>query len=312
MAESLPAEELPKKRRPSLGTLQAVKAKSLVQARSRQREYTGVDELFTMAKFIFTLSEDIYEQTAVTNHRNKKDEIEMVLGDLECVGVILLFSFGRIEGHFVPFLRIGDTWYNGDNEVGFLRKRTDPPSIFMQYANPIDVKTPRGLVAQCISFYIHPSLIRAGRGDQNGKPVFGQTDRTCGPDSLQTILMFADGFYEYYNQGLYSQLKRLLPARRPASTAELKTNLKVFDRKHYLARLTSDDVTPESRGPLLFLLLMFSRYRQIEVLDERAGEHFKVVANTTKVNMDAGEIMNREGLRGGGGRTRRHRPNRRR
>jgi hypothetical protein len=286
------AEELPKKRRPSLGTLQAVKAKTLLQAKSYKSLYTTPTELFAMAKAIFGLSEEISQQTAVTHYRlthyrEKQQEIDMVLGDLECVGVIFLFSFGRLEGHFAPFVRIGDAWYNGDNEVGFLRKRADPPSIFMQYQNPSKLQAAHGLIVDSICFYAHPSLITAGRGEQNGTAVFGQTDHTCGPDSLQTVLMFADGLYNYYNQGLYSQLKGLLPARRPADTAELKGNLQAFDKKKYLARLTSQDITPTSRGPIIFILVMLSRYRQIEVLDERAGEQFQVVPNTTKVDLDA-------------------------
>jgi hypothetical protein len=281
------AEELPKMRRPSLGTLQALKAKSLVVAKSREKGYAATQDLYTMAKFIFALSEEISEQTAVTHQRDKKDEIEMMMGELECVGVIFLFSFGSIIGHFVPYVRIGDAWYNGDNEVGFLRKRAGPPSVFMQYSNPSKTRPPHGIIADCMCFYVHPSLIRAARGDQNGTPIFGQTDRTCGPDSLQTTLMFADGFYDYYNQGLYSQLKRLLPARRPSTLAELKGNIQAFDTKKYLARLTSHEVTPESRGPIVFLLVMFSRYRQIEALNERAGEHFQVVPNTTKADMGA-------------------------
>lgn len=287
------AEELPKRRRPSLGSLQAVKAKHLVH-RPHESGGTYDVELFNLAKFIFTLSEEIYDKARVTLFTNPLEEIPYISEGLECVGVILSFNIG----HCVPFVRVGDVWYNGDNEVGFLRRRQSRPSMFMQYAGT-DVQeadTPSTVVS-ALCFYVERSLITAIRGGQDGTIVFGQTDKTCAPDALQTVLMFANGLYEYYNEGLYSQLKGLFPPRRPKDMQELRGNIQAADKKKYVSLLSSDEVTPESRGPILFLLVMFNRYSYIERLEERPGEEFEVVANMTRAR--------------GGRRTRRHRPKRR-
>lgn len=284
MADGL--EELPRIRRPSLGILQAKRAKNYMQPEELVSGYTGSQEIFTMAKEILSLSEEIHSKTSVEFNLTIDEDFEMVSGDLECTGLIFLFAFGRGNAHYTPFVRVGDTWYNGDNEVGFLRKRTHLPSLFMQYEDPDGKIYATNYAKHCICFYAHPSLIRRERGSVEGTLVFGQTDNTCGPDALQTILMFADGFYEYYNQRLYSQLKGLFPSRRPKNMSELKGNIQALDKKKYVALLSNDTVTPESRGAIVFLLLMFSRYKYIELLDERAGETFEVVPNTSQRNLN--------------------------
>jgi ankyrin repeat protein len=96
--------------------------------------------------------------------------------------------------------------------------------------------------------------------------------------------MFADGYYEYYNKELYSNLKERFPSRPPINMRNLKESIREFDRKKYMTLLSKEGLTPESRGAILFILLMFSRYSYIERLQERAGEHFQVVPNTTKAN----------------------------
>jgi hypothetical protein len=276
------AEELPKKRRPSLGTLQALKAKSLVQPVPLNTGFTHVDEVFKSAKFILSLNSlEIFDKTAVKIHDNMDEEIEFISGNLECVGLICLFTFGRGGGHFVPYVRVAGIWYNGDNEVGFLRRRNTLPSVFMQYKDPsAEVQELTNYASDIICFYADPSLFSRGRRPVDGKLVFGQTDKTCGPDALQTVLMFADGFYENYMMDIYSKLKRLIPARRPKNMEELKGNIRAFDKKKYLALLSNVNVTPESRGSILFILLMFSRYKQIELLEERGEEKFEVVPNS--------------------------------
>lgn len=283
------AEELPKKRRPSLGNLQAIKAKRLLQPVQRNDGSTYTKELFTFSKFILTLNEGIFNKTIVKMHENMEEDIEMVSGDLECVAVICLFSLGQGSGHFVPFVRIEGTWYNGDNEIGFLRKRQNPPTRFMQYKNPdIHSSHSTNFASDIICFYADPSLFTRGRGALDGSLVFGQTDKTCGPDALQTVLMFADGFYEYYTMSIYSKLKALFPSRRPRNMRELKGNIQAFDKKKYVALLSNDNVVPETRRYILFLLLMFSRYKQIELLDERPGEDFEVLPNS-EVNLTSEE-----------------------
>ena len=291
------AEGLPKQRRPSLGTLQATKSKNIMQPTFREDGYVEMEYIFNMANNIIGLHEEDVsnrDMYAIID-RDLSGPFQMKVDDFECVGIIALFVFDKSKkGHFVPYVRVGDTWYNGDSEVGFLRRRSEPPSIFMEWSNP-DIEPGTTIITDAVLFYVKSSLIHGGRGDQNGTLVFGQTDYTCGPDSLQTVLMFADGFYEYFNEGLYSQLKKEghFPSRRPKNMAELKGNIQAFDKKKYVSLLSKRNIKqgkrgsilfPVERASILFLLLMFNRYSYIENITEKAGEHFELVPNTSIAN----------------------------
>lgn len=290
------AEGLPKQRRPSLGTLQAMKSKRIMQPIEREDGYVQIEYIFNMANNIIGLhEEDVSDRDmyAIIDS-DLSDAFQMKVDEFECVGIIAFFSFeDSKKGHFVPFVRIGDTWYNGDSEIGFLRRRSEPPSIFMEWSHP-DIEPGTSIITHAVLFYVKSSLIHGGRGEQNGTLVFGQTESTCGPDSLQTILMFADGFYEYFNKELYSQLKKegLFPSRRPKNMAELKGNIQAFDKKKYVSLLSKRNIKhgrgsilfPVEKASILFLLLMFNRYSYIENLTEKAGENFQVVPNTSIAN----------------------------
>jgi len=290
------AEGLPKQRRPSLGTLQAVKSKRIMQPIEREDGYVQIEYIFNMANNIIGLrEEDVSDRDMYAIIDSDLSEaFQMKVDEFECVGIIAFFLFeDSKKGHFVPFVRVGDTWYNGDSEIGFLRRRSEPPSIFMEWSHP-DIEGGTSIITDAVLFYVKSSLIHGRRGDQNGTLVFGQTESTCGPDSLQTILMFADGFYEYFNEGLYSQLKKegLFPSRRPKNIAELKGDIQAFDKKKYVSLLSKRNIKkgrgsilfPVEKTSILFLLLMFNRYSYIENLTEKAGENFEVVPNTSIAN----------------------------
>ena len=134
---------------------------------------------------------------------------------MTCTAMILLFTRGgSTYGHFVPYIRINTEWYNADNEKGgLLRRRHGMPDGRTKYYSPDGALMEK--IHAAFLFYAPDDLLRRSerpKKDYTGLPVFGQTKDTCGPDGLQTILMFADGFHEYFHEQLY---KRLVPQFNP-------------------------------------------------------------------------------------------------
>lgn len=114
--------------------------------------------------------------------------------------------------HFVPYICYNKQWYKGDNEKGFLEKRATnlPPNWDIAYtAN-------RAWELECmIDCFVHEAVVAditqiAGE-DKSGTVVPSQYGSTCGPDSLQTILMFADGFRGYFDK-MYKTLFKMQPS----------------------------------------------------------------------------------------------------
>jgi WD40 repeat protein len=160
-----------------------------------------------------------------------------VIDNKECVAVIYQVIEKDGINHILAFIRIGDKWYNADNEYGYLRlleNPNSPPSIkklnkYLSPENSNDEYVHVG-IADYYMFYIAPERITSldlrRQRDYSGKPCFGQFDYTCGPDSIQSILMLADGFFEIFNQGIFNNtvLKILekLPAAQRADLADGK------------------------------------------------------------------------------------------
>ena len=102
------AEGLPKQRRPSLGTLQAMKSKRIMQPIEREDGYVQIEYIFNMANNIIGLhEEDVSDRDmyAIIDS-DLSGAFQMKVDDFECVGIIAFFLFeDSKKGHFVPFVR---------------------------------------------------------------------------------------------------------------------------------------------------------------------------------------------------------------
>jgi hypothetical protein len=78
---------------------------------------------------IYNIITQFGEKMVVGHFVQTDQNIPMKIGDKICTGIICLFQTSDPEvRHFIPYIKIGNTWYNGDNEIGFLRKRKGPPT----------------------------------------------------------------------------------------------------------------------------------------------------------------------------------------
>jgi len=157
---------------------------------------------------------------AVLSPEDMSQEFEMLLdfgGEVwDCVGVIIIIDYKegfKGGGHAKPFIKIGSNWFDGDDEWGYLRKMATEPSIHM----PLTIldKVIKGTyIAKASLFYKERRFITGPRNaGWAGQPTFGQLGSSCAPDALLSILMYADGFYEIFNQGFYQHLKPSISAR---------------------------------------------------------------------------------------------------
>ena len=195
----------------------------------------------------------------------------MEIGDNTCTGIICLFQTADPKiRHFIPYIKIGNTWYNGDNEIGFLRKREGPPTAQSKLINDQGIEDPDTYVVSAILLYCDLRSIEHLRTeDWSGQLVFGQIGLSCGPDALQTVLMFADGFYERFNLQLYNEMKQYINERfsydglkaHKYSEGDLK------DQKNILSEILVHRRTNTSyvnELALEFVAYMFIRYYAIE------------------------------------------------
>jgi len=215
---------------------------------------------------------------------------------MTCTAMIILFGFGNHYGHFVPYVRIRNQWFMADNEKGGLVRRTNGmPNGRTKYYNPDG--TLSGTIDRVVTFFAEDSSIRTADRIKidTGLPVFGQTKDTCGPDGLQSILMFADGFHEYFYAALY---RRLVPSFNPLfwggthqSVTDAQVNTELQRLKASLKFLMlgeagvgeggshgeaeCDDPTKD------FLLSMFLRLYRIENIPEEELQGINWGLNTT-------------------------------
>ena len=78
----------------------------------------------------------------------------METGYNTCTGIICLFQTADPNvRHFIPYIKIGNTWYNGDNEIGFLRKREGPPTAQSKIINDQGIEDPDTYVISAILLY---------------------------------------------------------------------------------------------------------------------------------------------------------------
>ena len=187
----------------------------------------------------------------------------------ECTGMICLFNKGASKGnHFIPYVKIGDTWYNGDDEIGYLRKRDGPPTKDSKFVDDRGTRVESSYIKSALIFYYDTKTIQHPRinEDWTGRLVFGQLGTSCGPDAIQTVLLFADGYYERFNLEIYNNIKLYIDPRfsfegvteNPYSKGELE------EQKSILADKLVQYTFKNEQFSTNFLIYMFIRYYAID------------------------------------------------
>ena len=222
-------------------------------------------------KNIFNIITQFGENMLVTRFA-QEDKLNwgMKIGDKTCTGIVCLFQTSDPEvRHFIPYIKIGNTWYNGDNEVGFLRKREGPPTKQSKIINDRGIENPDTYVVSAILLYCDLQRIELRTKDWSGRLVFGQLGLSCGPDALQTVLMFADGFYEHFNLQLYNEIKHNIDPRfsydrviaNPYSLDDMVVQQIKLSKELEQRRTNTSYINKDS---LEFVAYMFIRYYAIE------------------------------------------------
>jgi len=186
----------------------------------------------------------------------------------ECTGMICLFNKG-VNNHFIPYVKIGDIWYNGDDEIGYFRKRDGPPTKDSKFVDDRGTQVSSSFIKSALIFYYDTTAIQHPRTneDWSGRLLFGQLGTSCGPDAIQTVLMFADGYYERFNLEIYNNIK-LDPrfsfegvTENPYVKGELQEQKTILLDQIVNYSNRKDTVDPVSTN---FLLYMFIRYYAID------------------------------------------------
>jgi hypothetical protein len=279
-----------KTRRKSIGNNIAYESKCILG--ESEEGYTTIIENEKMSRELIDLygtSDMEVIRVDLKNLENRaKFQSLLEKGEKRCVGMYFNYSIH----HAIPYVLIGGEWYNGDNEFGYLRKLThSPPSTYFRYRSRSGKLYNKSVIVECLLFYCDSKLISQERFEKDftGTPCFGQTKQTCGPDSIQTIFMYADGFYELFTKFLYENLKkRNFQVDSRFSYSKIKENpYELEDLEEEVDRLLP--LYPpimrqaESEAPLRFLTLMFIRYYSYETMPEEA-RNYTIVPNNSVVN----------------------------
>ena len=229
---------------------------------------------------------------AVLNMDDTTKEFEMFLDfgeeQWDCVGIMISFDYRTENGrgrHAKPYIKIGTDWFDGDNEVGYLRKLKKEPTINMPIKQ-LNSYFPDAEIVKAALFYKERHLVTERTGATwQGHPTFAQLGTSCGPDALISILMYADGFYEIFNQGYYHSLKSFIDSRfnynsvkaKPYTQDELIAthdmliqHLPFYSKNDTSKRFNYTDKTVQDA--LSFLIYNFIRYYTIESMTVRNYE----------------------------------------
>lgn len=154
----------------------------------------------TLIQYYGTSSMEIYNVKSSIVYALPNYDYQLTRNGKTCVAVLQVIKINDKEVHAIPYVKIGNHWYNGDNDRGFLRKRLHPPSVTTSYSSNPEDKT-HFLEGMC--FYIDPAEITDVQYNGislTGVPTPGQTGSSCGPDSIQVILMWANGYREQFRK----------------------------------------------------------------------------------------------------------------
>jgi len=175
------------------------------------------------------------------------------------VGIICVYAYpDRSGSHAVPYVKMNDNWYVGDDEKGMLiLRKNGPPTWQTKYSKTWTVYSMYYFyINEIVPLFPFKELNRYGF---HGKIAFKQHESSCWGDSIQTIVMNSNGFREQFVH-LYNLVK---------STPGLVSGEPVVVLKRFMARLAEIlAITPalqkqSSREYKLLLLLSLSFIRMI-------------------------------------------------
>jgi hypothetical protein len=171
---------------------------------------------------------NIFAGTHIHEAHTYDSKKEAVINGITYINVGIIGEYrnpdpAAVFGHAVAYVKINDNWYVGDNEKGFLVLRTRGPPVWeTQYAAGWDMHTMH-------YFYISsllPVLPEANFNNYgfHGKISFKQSGSACWGDSLQTILMNANGYREQF-----LRLYILVREYRPLDPASFEITIRQFN-----------------------------------------------------------------------------------
>jgi len=211
-------------------------------------------------------------------------EFEFNKDGKELVGI--LCSFTGIP-HNIPYVRIGGTWYNGDNEFGYLRKMKNPPSVFFRYSDPYGIRYTNVGIRNYIAIYCDPSQFTEKREDMTGFPTFGQSKNSCVSDSFQTILMQGDGLHEYFNKMLFTEFKTKYSKELERYTSVEVSHYNPYTKEEldeFILSVKDLSFSPKNQSQerlYKYILLMFIRFASFETLPRR---EYKIMTDDSDID----------------------------
>ena len=145
------------------------------------------------------------------NHAHTYDSVkEQVVNGIRYINVGIVGSYRNpdpqaLGGHAVAYVKINDQWYAGDDEKGFLLLRTRGPPLWeTKYASGWNMQEMHYFyVSSLVPVIPEPNFNNYGF---HGKISFKQYKTSCWGDSVQTILMNANGYREQFVH-LYNLVK---------------------------------------------------------------------------------------------------------
>jgi hypothetical protein len=212
--------------------------------------------------------------------------------DMVCVGVILSFNLRTGTRHAVPYIKINDDWYNGDDEKGVLvRRMNGVPTMRTKYVDPEGIVDYDSTIFSPITFYCWKATIKPRpRKNYTGTPVFGQSGSTCVPDASQTIFMLADGFHSLFYENIYRTLEPKFDQRlsvwHPEEITEEVLTEEIDKLNDILLRILDVPAGLKLSKEIMelnkFILMMCIRYYSIENTPEESLAVIEITPNNTQ------------------------------
>ena len=257
----------------------SVLSKMAMEAVGCVPEGTKIENNFRLIKDIMTsfdllnneirviLKENINSTTTFLSKAYFLGRGSSVEKQFSCIAIFAFFSLKNGAGHFVPYICINGRWYIADDEKGILILRTNGIiSGNTKYIQPDGVVDKSSQIYQVILIYCISTAIpveQSKKTDYSGDAIFGQSGLTCGPDSIQSILMFADGlrdiFMHMYNniQQSIDVKKFYILANKQPNKTNINSQIDIIQKPiEFLMRVKNPTV-------LRYICIMFIRFYRI-------------------------------------------------
>ena len=245
-----------------------------------------------LIQYYGTSSMEIQRVTSSTRYALPNYDYQFTYNGKTCVAILHFVNLGRTS-HFIPYVKIGNDWYNGDNEKGFLRKRLDPPSVTTSYYSNREYTSS---FIEGLCFYIDPTEItdiQYNEKSLTGVPTPGQTGVSCGEDSIQVIFMWANGYREQFRKKFndISMLPEVIKGGELLNTNISDTAiLSYLDEliKHDWAKALLNPVDTYYKDVLKFFMLMMLKFKSFEI---QPRERIYAARNNTTTGLSLEERL---------------------